>query len=225
MKSVKDIVSHLRLIGEESTDDEAVAEVIMVSTVATRLGVTNRAVISMLRDKANPDLDWYREAVRAELAELAEEKTRDADWLKAEIKIAAGRPGRARDSQDFRSVDVKPLKRRRNVLLAVVDRLAQLANDDTYVTTEATECRDRTRAEVKVAIQEIASRGVHPDPYLTDEERTKRIGDLGRDLMSEFSQLAKVHKQANTQATKQDTKRAEKADKAEKKAAKAKPST
>ena len=221
MKSVKDIVSHLRLIGEESTDDEAVAEVIMVSTVATRLGVTNRAVISMLRDKANPDLDWYRDAVRAELAGLAEEKSRDADWLKDEIKIAAGRPGRARDSQDFRSVDVKPLKRRRNVLLAVVDRLAQLANDDTYVTTEAKECRDRTRAEVKVAIQEIASRGVHPDPYLTDEERTKRIGDLGRDLMSEFSQLAK----ANKLATQQDAKRAEKADRAEKKAAKAKRST
>ncbi len=210
MKSVKDIVNGFRLIGEESTDDEAVAEVIMVSTVATRLAVTNRAVISMLREKASPDLDWYRAEVRTELAQLATEKTQDADWLKHEIKIAAGRPGRARDSQDFRSIDVKPLKRRRNVLLAVVEALGRLSKNDSYVTHEAIQCRDRTHAELKEAIQVIAERGVHPDPYLSDDEREKRIGDLGRDLMSEVSQLAKATKQA-----------AKDAEKAEKKSAKA----
>lgn len=191
MKSVKDMVNHFRLIGEESTDDEAVAEVIMVSTVSTRMAVTNRAVIAMLREKANPSLDWYRDAVRDELATLQAEKTRDADWLKGEIKVAAGRPGRARDSQDYRAVDVKPLKRRRNVLLAVVERLAQLAADDDYVTVEAQECRDRTRGEVKEAIQVIAERRVHPDPYLSDEDVEKRKEALGRDLMSELGQIAK----------------------------------
>ena len=211
MKSVKDIVSSLRLIGEESTDDEAVAEVIMVSTVATRLAVTNRAVISMLREKASPDLDWYRDEVRAELAELMAEKREDAEWLKSEIKVAAGRPGRARDSQDFRAVDVKPLKRRRNVLLAVVDALGRLSANDSYVTHEAIQCRDRTHSEVKEAIQVIAERGIRPDPYLTDEEREKRLGDLGRDLMSEISQRAKASKQA-----------AKEAEKAEKKSAKTK---
>jgi hypothetical protein len=58
---------------------------------------------------------------------------------------------------------------------------------------------------VKEAIQVIAERGVHPDPYLSDDEREKRIGDLGRDLMSEVSQLAKATKQAA-----KDAERAEK---------------
>jgi hypothetical protein len=49
---------------------------------------------------------------------------------------------------------------------------------------------------------------VHPDPYLSDDEREKRIGDLGRDLMSEVSQLAKATKQAAKDAERAEKKSA-----------------
>ena len=196
MKSMKDIVSRLRLIGDESTEDEAIDEVVLVSTVAIRMAVTNRAVLAMLREKANPDLDWYKSTVREELQSLHDEKLADAKWLTGEIKTAQGRAGRARDSQDFRSVDVKLLRRRKNVVLAVAERLTALGEDDEFLTGEATACQDRTRAEVKEAIETIATRSVYPDPYLTDEEREKRMGDLGRDLMSEISQREKAAREA-----------------------------
>ena len=196
MKSMKDIVSRLRLIGDESTEDEAIDEVVLVSTVAIRMAVTNRAVLAMLREKANPDLDWYKSTVREELQSLHDEKLADAKWLTGEIKTAQGRAGRARDSQDFRSVDVKLLRRRKNVVLAVAERLTALGEDDEFLTGEATACQDRTRAEVKEAIETIATRSVYPDPYLTDEEREKRMGDLGRDLMSEISQREKAVREA-----------------------------
>lgn len=185
MKSMRDILNRLRLIGEESNEQEATDEVILLSTVAVRLAVTNRAVIMMLREKATPTMEWFTTAVSDELRQLRDEKLTDAEWLRSEIKIAAGRGGRGRDGQDFRAVDVKHLKHRRAVLQAVAERLVELSDDDEYLTAEAEGCLDRTREEVQTAIQEIATRSVHPDPYLTPQERDQRLDALRRDLADE----------------------------------------
>jgi len=194
VKSVKEIVTRFRLIGDESTEDDAIDEVVRLSVVAIRLSVTNRGVIAMLREKENPDDAWYVDAVRDELHELREEKRTDAEWLTSEIKVAHGRAGRARDSQDFRAVDVKLLKRRRNVVLAVADRLLELADDSEFLRREAQACQERTHAEVKEAIATIAERNVRPDPYLTNDERRQRIEDLGRDLMNEILERTRAEK-------------------------------
>jgi hypothetical protein len=191
MKSMRDIINRLRLIGEESSEQEATDEVIMLSTVAVRLAVTNKAVILMLREKDTPMTQWYMTAVSDELRLLRDEKLADADWLRTEIKIASGRAGRGRDGQDFRSVDVKHLKHRRAVLQAVAERLIELSEDEEYLTSEAEGCLERTREEVQTAIQEIATRSVHPDPYLTEEERDKRLDVLRRDLSDEILRLAR----------------------------------
>lgn len=191
MKSMRDIINRLRLIGEESSEQEATDEVIMLSTVAVRLAVTNKAVILMLREKATPTTKWYTKAVSDELRLLRDEKLADAEWLRTEIKIASGRGGRGRDGQDFRAVDVKHLKHRRAVLLAVAERLIELSQDDEYLASEADACLERTRDEVATAIQEIATRSVHPDPYLTPEERDKRMDALRRDLADEVLRLSR----------------------------------
>lgn len=191
MKSMRDIINRLRLIGDESSEQEATDEVIMLSTVAVRLAVTNKAVILMLREKDTPTTQWYKTAVSDELRLLRDEKLADAEWLRTEIKIASGRGGRGRDGQDFRSVDVKHLKHRRAVLQAVAERLVELAEDDEYLTSEAEGCLERTREEVQTAIQEIATRSVHPDPYLTEEERNERLDALRRDLSDEILRLTR----------------------------------
>ncbi len=191
MKSMRDIINRLRLIGDESSEQEATDEVVLLSTVAVRLAVTNKAVILMLREKDTPTTQWYKSAVSDELRVLRDEKLADAEWLRTEIKIASGRAGRGRDGQDFRAVDVKHLKLRRSVLLAVAERLIELSEDDEYLTSEAEGCLERTREEVQTAIQEIATRSVHPDPYLTPEERDKRVEILRRDLADEVLRLAR----------------------------------
>ena len=191
MKSMRDILNRLRLIGEESSEQEATDEVILLSTVAVRLAVTNKAVILMLREKYTPTTAWFTQAVSEELLLLRDEKMADAEWLRTEIKIASGRGGRGRDGQDFRSVDVKHLKHRRAVLIAVAERLVELASDDEYLTSEAEGCLERTREEVQTAIREIATRSVHPDPYLTPEERDQRLDTLRRDLADEVLRLAR----------------------------------
>jgi hypothetical protein len=86
---------------------------------------------------------------------------------------------------------VKHLKHRRAVLQAVAERLIELSDDDEYLTSEAEGCLERTREEVQTAIQEIATRSVHPDPYLTEDERDKRLDVLRRDLSDEILRLAR----------------------------------
>ena len=161
---------------------QLVAEGMLIMSAATRLAVSNQAIVRTLREHADFDSGWYAGAVRRELTLLADEKAEDAARVAAELAHAIGRKGRAGHQSDYRQVDVRHLRQRRAMLESLVAELRERERDPEFVEQLARASRRIASDEVRGAIRNSALRSAPPADLLSADERAKRMAELRRDL-------------------------------------------
>ncbi len=164
----------------EPSDEELVDEGLLIAAAGVRLAAKNLMVLRVLREQADYDEAWYTDAVRQELQHVADEKERDLAQLEATREKAEGRPGKAEHHADYRSRDVHLLEKRERILVRLVERLRELADDDEYAAGLVAAARESALAEVGVSIRRHAAAGL-PDPDY-DLERSTRLRLLAVDL-------------------------------------------
>ena len=80
-----------------------VADATLVSLAAVRQAVKNVILVRALRDAADFDEEWYTDAVRRELEELAREASLEAARLRELREATRRRSGPARAADDYRA--------------------------------------------------------------------------------------------------------------------------
>lgn len=110
-----------------------IEEGVLVALSAVRLAVTNRLIVRSLRDGKDYDEKRLRLRVTKEILNLAVEKEKDAQRVRALRVDARERPGQAEGPDDFRARDAKTLERRATVSAGLAARLAELATDPEVV--------------------------------------------------------------------------------------------
>jgi len=167
-----------RYVGPESFPVVPIADVVeegvLIAASAARLAMRNQAVVRILRDREDVDLDWYVAAGREQLALFAEEKAGDVARVEAEIR-AWSRPRRPEKEEGER------LERRHQMLIGLVDRLAELAADEAYMNALARTTRDAVVDEMRGAITFAALRSTAPD-VAEGDERDAAITSLEEEL-------------------------------------------
>ena len=153
---------------------DVVEEGVLIAASAARLAVRNQAVVRILRDREDIDLDWYVAAGREQFALFAAEKNDDVARVEGEIRTWS-RPRRPDKEEGAR------LERRHQMLIGLVDRLGELAVDDTYMHALAETTRTTVLDELRGAITLAALRTTAPD-VAEGEERDEAIASLGAEL-------------------------------------------
>ena len=154
----------------------------LLAAAGVRISVTNKAILRILRKGADHSDEWYLGAVRKELHAHAEENRGDAERLEKTLARARKRRGRPEHRTDFRRVDVVNLERRREVLLALANRLDEEAADETYVADLATVVYERVWAEIRQSIELRALQTGPSSVQLTDDERAEALDGLRGDI-------------------------------------------
>ena len=161
-----------------------VADGVLVALSAARQAIKNHVIVRALRDRVDFDRDALIAASALELGLLAAENEADAARVAQQIDDARGRLGMARHPTDFRAGDRRQLKRRRRVLVAVAEKLREVADDDESVATLLEDARDLALAEVQAA----TAAAYAPRRDVRPEDRAAALrelrGELG-DLMAE----------------------------------------
>jgi hypothetical protein len=106
-----------------------VADATLVSLAAVRQAVKNVMLVRALRDDVDFDEEWYADAARRELEELAGEAAAEAARLREVREATRRRRGVARAADDYRAADSRHLKRRARVLEELDEGLRRLAQD------------------------------------------------------------------------------------------------
>lgn len=159
------VVSSAALIGEGE----------LIAASAVRLAVTNRAVVRLLRDGDQVDLDWYRTAVRAQLRTLSQETVRDATRVTDAITNYVEPPMHP----DLRPPmsEIERLRRRQEVLGGLARQLLLLATRRGYVTELARACQSAASLEIADAISRTARRSAD-QVNLSEPERVDQLVHL-----------------------------------------------
>lgn len=145
-----------------------VDEGMLIIRAALRLAAKNQLIIRALRDEELYDRAELAAAVRAEMAELADEKEADAARLKKAGTRAARRRGRAVHQTDYRSGDVSALALRERINRRLAARLRQLADDDAFVDGVLEGARD-------AAMSELLSAGLSRTPVFRPDRDYERL--------------------------------------------------
>ena len=168
--------------------DDLIDEGVLISAAGVRLAVKNLMILKSLRDHADYDEARYEEAVRQELANLADEKDADADRL-AKVRVEAySRPGLPTHHSDYRLVDSGALLMRERLSRGLADRLRQLSEDREYVGELVALAQEMAWGEVAASVTAKAHEATRPvdDKYweYRDDRLLRLLGDLS-DLEAE----------------------------------------
>lgn len=157
-----------------------VADATLVSLAAVRQAVKNVMLVRALRDDVDFDEEWYADAARRELEELAGEAAAEAARLREVREATRRRRGVARAADDYRAADSRHLKRRARVLEELVEELGRLTQDDTTVSTLIAEARLRALDEITATTASVP--GLGRERAATGIARSRALQSLREEL-------------------------------------------
>jgi hypothetical protein len=157
-----------------------VADATLVSLAAVRQAVKNVMLVRALRDDVDFDEEWYADAARRELEELAGEAAAEAARLREVREATRRRRGVARAADDYRAADSRHLKRRARVLEELVEELGRLTQDDTTVSTLVAEARLRALDEITATTASVP--GLGRERAATGIARSRALQSLREEL-------------------------------------------
>lgn len=127
---------------------DVVAEGLYIASAATRLSLKNSILVHILAEGEDFDSDSFVPAARDVLLALATEAEADAARAEAERKAARSRHSESGGTHDYRSRDVRNLRRRRKQSLHVATELRARAEDDEELRKLIADAREAAWSEV-----------------------------------------------------------------------------
>lgn len=167
------------MTGKPMRTRDVVAEGLYIASAATRLSLKNTILVHILADGEDFDPARYIDEARAALETLAAEAEADAARTERERKRARTRHSDSDGTHDYRSRDVRNLRRREKQSLHVAGELRQRAADDDELHKLIADARDAAWAEVAGNI-----------------DRTLRIAASRPDLEPDYQRMRTARMQA-----------------------------
>lgn len=127
---------------------DVVAEGLYIASAATRLSLKNSILIHILAQGADFDAHSFVPDAREALLSLAAEAEEDAARAETERKAARSRHTESGGTHDYRSRDVRNLRRRRKQSLHVAAELRARAEDENELGKLISDARDAAWSEV-----------------------------------------------------------------------------
>jgi hypothetical protein len=158
---------------------DVVAEGLYIASAATRLALKNTILMHILAEGEDFDAERYLPEARATLISLAEEAEEDAARTERERKAARGRHTDSDGTHDYRSRDVRNLRRRRKQSQHVAGELRRRAEDEEELRKLVADAREAAWLEVSKNI-----------------DRTLRIEAARPDLEPEYERMRVARMQA-----------------------------
>jgi len=158
---------------------DVVAEGLYIASAATRLTLKNRILVDILAQGEDFDSDRFLPEARAALLMLADEAQADAERTDADRKRARRRHSDSDGTHDYRSRDVRNLRRRARQSQHVAQQLRERAADDDELRRLVADARDAAWAEVAGNI-----------------DRTLRIEAARPDLEPDYDRMREARMQA-----------------------------
>ena len=158
---------------------DVVAEGLYIASAATRLTLKNRMLVHSLAEGEDFDIERYGSEAREALLLLAAEAEADAARAERERKHARGRYTESDGTHDYRSRDVRNLRRRQKQSLHVARELRARADDEEELRKLILDARDAAWTEVAKNI-----------------DRTLRIEAARPDLEPDYERMRAARMQA-----------------------------
>ncbi len=158
---------------------DVVAEGLYIASAATRLILKNTILVHILADGEDFDAERYLPEARSALEALALEAEADAERTVHERRRARTRHSDSGGTHDYRSRDVRNLRRREKQSLHVAHELRARAADDDELHRLIADARDAAWAEVAKNI-----------------DRTLRIEASRPDLEPDYARMRTARMQA-----------------------------
>lgn len=158
---------------------DVVAEGLYIASAATRLSLKNRILMDVLVAGQDFSPDEFLDDARQTLLSLADEAEQDAARTERERKAARGRHADPHGTHDYRSRDVRNLRRRQKQSLHVAAQLRERAADD---------------AQLRALV--AAAREAAWDEVAHNIERTLRITAARPDLEPDYGRMRTARMQA-----------------------------
>lgn len=158
---------------------DVVAEGLYIASAATRLTLKNRILVHILAEGEDFDSDRFLPEARAALLTLAVEAEADADRTDADRRTARRRYTDSDGTHDYRSRDVRNLRRRARQSRHVAQQLRERAEDEQELRKLIADARDAAWGEVAKNI-----------------DRTLRIEAARPDLEPDYDRMREARMQA-----------------------------
>lgn len=147
---------------------DVVAEGLYIASAATRLSLKNSILVHILAQGEDFDPERFVPDAREALLTLAAEAEDDAARAEAERKAARSRHTESGGTHDYRSRDVRNLRRRQKQSLHVAAELRARADDETELRKLISDAREAAWSEVSKNIDsalriEAARPDLEPD--------------------------------------------------------------
>ncbi|RLK52724.1 hypothetical protein C7474_0677 [Microbacterium telephonicum] len=134
---------------------DVVAEGLYIASAATRLTLKNAILVHILAEGEDFDEERYVPEAREALLALAAEAEDDAERTERERKTARGRYSDSSGTHDYRSRDVRNLRRRNKQSLHVAKELRARAENDVELHKLIADARDAAWHEVAGNIDRV----------------------------------------------------------------------
>ncbi|MFT3797297.1 asparagine synthase [Microbacterium sp.] len=159
---------------------DVVAEGLYIASAATRLSLKNAILMHVLAGGENFAVDRYLPEAREILETLAAEAEVDAARIEQEQKVAKNRHYDSDGTHDYRSRDLRNLRRRQKQSLHVANELRARTEDEEEVRQIVLEARDAAWGEVAANIERtLDALAARPDLDVDYERmRTARMQAL-----------------------------------------------
>lgn len=158
---------------------DVVAEGLYIAAAATRLRLKNEILVHVLADGEDFDQDRFVPIARETLLSLAEEADAEARRTVEAIGLARGRHSDSDGTHDYRSRDVRNLRRRRKQALHVAQELRARADDDDELHKLVADAREAAWGDVEHNL-----------------DRTLRITAARPDLEPDYARMRDARMQA-----------------------------
>jgi hypothetical protein len=162
-----------------------VAEGVYVASAATRLSLKNRILVETIAGGEDFEVDRFVPVARETLLGLAEEAEEDARRVEADRKRASKRHSDSVGTHDYRSRDVRNLRKRQRQSERVAHELRERAEDPAQLRTLVEAAREAAWSDVERNIDstlriEAARPDLEPDYGKLREARMQalRLVDL-----------------------------------------------
>jgi len=166
---------------------DMVADGVYVAAAATRLALKNRILVETLAGGEDFDVDRFVPDAKDTLLTLADEAEADAERIRKQRKRASRRFSDSYGTHDYRSRDVRNLRRRQHQSEKVAKELRHRAEDPAELRKLVEDAREAAWAEVSRNIDrtlriEAARPDLEPDYDKLREARMQslRLVDLPR---------------------------------------------
>lgn len=154
-------------------------EGLLIVTTGIRMAVKNQAILWVLRDGEDFDVDKYLQSTRDLVLAASAEATADANRIEAMPEVE--------DWEDesvarARAIDPDRRERRQNMLRGMSARLDALADDEAFLAGLALEARDAAWEEIGGAVTANALRSFPEAPHVRGEEHDRALALVRFDL-------------------------------------------